>query len=342
MTNVAVVILNYNGSKLLKRFLPSVIQFSERARVIIADNGSSDDSVEVIRKDFPSIELIMIPENLGFCGGYNRALKSVEAEYYILLNSDVEVTPGWIDPMRELLDNRPDVASVQPKILSQRNKELFEYAGAGGGFIDSLGYPFCRGRLFYALETDHHQFDDQKEIFWSSGACMMIRSVRFREMGGFDEDFFAHMEEIDLCWRLQRAGHKIYYQGLSTVYHVGGGTLSAANPRKTYFNFKNGLSLLFKNLPAHELALKLPVRIVLDWVAALKFTLSGAYRDGGAVLKAHLHFFSRLKRETRRRGLTRQFGFRKPDTRYTGLVVWDFFILGKRKYSELVTRREGK
>lgn len=335
MTSIAVVILNYNGSKLLGTFLPSVIQHSEDARVIVADNGSQDDSLAVLAKDFPGVETIRIEKNLGFCGGYNTALQKIQADYYVLLNSDVEVTAGWLNPLRKILDTMPQVAAVQPKILSWKKKTQFEYAGAGGGFIDTLGYPFCRGRLFYSLEDDQDQFNDNADIFWSSGACMMIRSTLFHSLGGFDEDFFAHMEEIDLCWRLQRAGHRVMYCGNSAVYHVGGGTLSAANPRKTYFNFKNGLSLLYKNLPTGELIFKLPVRILLDWIASLKFSLSGALRDGLAVWRAHVHFFARFNRERKRRASTRTLGFKVPPTRYHGLIVWDFFVAGKRTYRDL-------
>ncbi len=335
MTNIAVVILNYNGSALLRKFLPSVIQFSESARIVVADNGSTDDSVGVIEKEFPGIELMRIKSNLGFCGGYNFVLKKIEADYYLLLNSDVEVTPGWLNPLTKVLDENPQVAAVQPKILSLHNRKYFEYAGAGGGFIDALGYPFCRGRLFYFMEEDLEQYNDSKEIFWASGACMMVRSKLFHEAGGFDEDFFAHMEEIDLCWRLQRAGHKIYYAGTSTVYHVGGGTLAVSNPKKTYLNFKNGLSLLYKNMPTIELFFKFPVRIMLDWVASVKFTVSGSGRDGWAVITAHRHFFGNWSKENARRKRTEKFGFKKPPVQYKGSIVWDFFIIGKRRYAEL-------
>ena len=337
MTSIAVVILNFNGCDLLQKFLPSVVQNSVSARVIVIDNGSTDRSCDVVKRDFPTVELIPLATNLGFCGGYNHILKSLEADYCVLLNSDVEVTEGWLGPMIQVLDENPQAAAVQPKILSYHSKKYFEYAGAGGGFIDTLGYPFCRGRLFYSLEEDLGQYNDKSEIFWASGACTMLRLKLFNEIGGLDEDFFAHMEEIDLCWRLQRAGHKILYEGKSSVYHVGGGTLSASNPKKTYLNFKNGLSLLFKNLPFNELIIKFPIRIVLDWIAALKFTFSGSFRDGSAVIKAHRHFFGSFGKENVKRKRAAIFGYKKLPNQYDGSIVWDFFIAGKRKYSQLRT-----
>lgn len=330
MTDTAVVILNYNGRELLRRFLPSVVKHSGSARIVVVDNASADDSLEFVAKEFPQVERIRIDENRGFCGGYNASLKQIQADRYVLVNSDVEVTAGWLDPLGNILDLYPDVAAVQPKILSEKQKTHFEYAGAGGGLIDTLGYPFCRGRLFYHLEADQGQYNDERQIFWSSGACMMIRSKLFHELEGFDEDFFAHMEEIDLCWRLQRAGHRIFYTGASTVYHVGGGTLSASNPRKTYLNFKNGLSLLYKNLPRHELTYKFPIRIVLDWIASFKFAVSGTFRDSAAVLRAHAHFFGRYPRELARRKRFSKLGYGTLPSQYKGSIVWDFFILGKR------------
>jgi len=331
MTKIALVILNYNRSDLLRKFLPIIIQYSGGAGIVVADNGSSDGSAEVVEKEFPAIQLIRIKKNLGFCGGYNYALRQVTADYYVLLNSDVEVTPGWLAPLTRVLNENPAVAAVQPKILSYHDRGSFEYAGAGGGLLDTMGYPFCRGRMFYLMEKDEGQYNDARAIFWSSGAAMMIRANLFHTMDGFDEDFFAHMEEIDLCWRLQRAGHRIWYEGSSTVYHMGGGTLSVSNPFKTYLNFKNGLSLLYKNLPARELAIKFPIRILLDWVAALKFTLAGSYRDGGSVIRAHAHFFRHWSRERKRRQRVAGLGYKPLEQQYRGSVVWDFFIAGKRK-----------
>ncbi len=336
MSDTAVVILNYNGRSLLQKFLPSVVEYTPQARIVVVDNASTDDSLGWVAEHFPQVEQIRLDSNLGFCGGYNVALKKIKATRYVLLNSDVEVTRNWLPPLESILERFPEAAAAQPKILSERQKSHFEYAGAGGGFLDTLGYPFCRGRLFYCLEEDEGQYNDDREIFWSSGACMIIRSSAFHELGGFDEDFFAHMEEIDLCWRLQRSGHRIYYAGSSCVYHVGGGTLSASNPRKTYYNFRNGLSLLYKNLSTGELLYKFPVRLVLDWVAALKFILSGTVRDGLAVLRAHSHFFSHYRSEVLRRRHSASSGYRKLQVQYRGSVVWDFFILGKRKSAEIL------
>ncbi|HNP77478.1 MAG TPA: glycosyltransferase family 2 protein [Cyclobacteriaceae bacterium] len=335
MTSVAIVILNYNRCDLLRKYLPAIIEHSPHASIVVADNGSKDGSADMVEKEFSSIRVIRIAINLGFCGGYNTALRQIDADYYVLLNSDVEVTAGWVEPLQSILDHQPQVAAVQPKILSLTERHLFEYAGAGGGLIDRLGYPFCRGRLFYVLEPDNGQFNDSRPIFWSSGAAMMIRSSLYHEMGGLDEDFFAHMEEIDLCWRLQRAGHLIWYEGASTVYHLGGGTLSVSNPFKTYLNFKNGLSLLYKNLPVNELIIKFPIRIVLDWIAAVKFTLNGSWRDGWSVIRAHAHFFRHYGREQKRRKAAALFGYRTLEQQYKGSVVWAFFGAGKRRFEQL-------
>lgn len=336
MSETVVVILNYNGRSLLQRFLPSVVTHSGNARIIVVDNASTDGSLDWVAGAYPAVERLALPSNLGFCGGYNAALRQVQAGRYVLLNSDVEVTAGWLFALDAVLDTHPDVAAVQPKILAEQRRDHFEYAGAAGGLIDTLGYPFCRGRLFYHTEADEGQYNDTREIFWSSGACMMIRSEWFHKLGGLDEDFFAHMEEIDLCWRLQRAGQKIYYTHESVVYHVGGGTLAATNPRKTYYNFRNGLSLIYNNLPTNELVFKFPLRLALDWVAALKFILAGTVRDGIAVLRAHLHFFMNFGREVARRKRSSRLGYKQPSTLYRGWVVWNFFVLRKRKAADFL------
>jgi GT2 family glycosyltransferase len=330
LVKTAVVILNYNGEKFLREFLPSVLAHSADAKIIVADNGSTDLSVDVLKQKFPLVELIQLGNNYGFCGGYNRALKQVEAAYYVLLNSDVEVTPGWLTPIINLLDENPDIAAAQPKILAYNERNHFEYAGAAGGFIDSLGYPFCRGRVFNETEKDLDQYNDEREIFWATGACLVIRSNVYHALEGLDEDFFAHMEEIDLCWKIQRAGHKVFYCGTSAVYHVGAGTLSRANPRKTYYNFRNGLSLVYKHWSTGELVWKLPVRILLDYVAALKFLASGKVGDARAVFRAHYHFIKKSGKNRAKRRALRKYPFSNRNM-YSGSVLWDHFILKKNR-----------
>ncbi len=338
MTEVAVVILNYNGRNFLQQFLPSVLAHSASAKIIVADNGSTDDSITLLEKEFSAaVEIIKIGRNLGFCGGYNFALKLVDAEYYVLLNSDVEVTTNWIYPIINLFKNNPTIAAAQPKILSYHQKYKFEYAGAAGGYIDALGYPFCRGRIFNSIEIDSGQYEDNTSIFWATGACLFIRSRLYHEAGGLDEDFFAHMEEIDLCWRLHRAGHRIFYVGESKVYHVGGGTLSKSNPHKTYLNFRNGLSLLIKHLPGSSLWWKLPVRFMLDWMAALKFLLQGTPADSLAVLKAQFVFLRRLPIDLgKRRSIASTIPNYVVKNSYPRLLVADFYLLGKKIFKNLV------
>jgi len=336
MTNVAIVILNFNGKNFLEQFLPSVLNYSEGAKIVVADNCSTDQSAEFVKNKFPQIEVIQLNENKGFCGGYNTVLKQVEAKYYVLLNSDVEVTPDWLRPVIDLMESNPGIAAAQPKILSYRDKIKFEYAGAAGGLIDILSYPFCRGRLFNSMEDDHGQYNDTVPIFWASGACLFIRADRYHEMNGLDEDFFAHMEEIDLCWRLTRSGHSIFYQGQSTVYHVGGGTLSASNPRKTYFNFRNGLSLLVKHQRFSSLIWKFPLRILLDWVAALHFLSTGSAVHAKAVIIAHLSFVKNIRHEIIKRAAVARLvnGFDSAIS-YQGLIVFDYFLWGKKSIDKL-------
>ncbi|MBN8650861.1 MAG: glycosyltransferase family 2 protein [Cytophagales bacterium] len=333
MIETAVVILNYNGKHFLQQFLPGVIAHSGTAKIIVADNASTDDSVSFLKANFSNhVEIILLDSNRGYCGGYNAALKQVEATYYVLLNSDVEVTPGWIDPVINLFRQDQSIAAAQPKILSYQTRNEFEYAGAGGGFIDSLGYPFCRGRIFNSFEKDNGQYNDTRQIFWATGACLFIRASVFHQHNGFDEDFFAHMEEIDLCWRIQQTGMKIFYTGSSHVYHVGGGTLAKSNPRKTYFNFRNGLSLLVKNLPTTQLFWKIPLRLLLDWVAAAKFLITGSTADAWAVAKAHGSFIKNLGRDYSKRSLPNQTPI---GTIHKGMLLIEYYLKGKRKFSDL-------
>ena len=333
MDTLAIVILNYNGEHYLRQFLPHFIEHSESHPIYVADNASTDDSLLVLENEFPSIRRIVLDQNYGFTEGYNKALKQIESEYYLIVNSDIEVTPAWTAPLLSFLESNPIHVACQPKIKSYHQKTHFEYAGAAGGHIDCLGYPFCRGRIFDQLEEDKGQYDSIENIFWSTGACMMIRSKIFHELGGFDPDFFAHMEEIDLCWRAHHKGYLIAAVPQSTVYHVGGGTLSSINPRKTYLNFRNGLSLLVKNLPLSEYW-KLPVRILLDWIAALKFLLEGNLNHSLAVFKAHAKWTLLFGHNYKKRP-----DIIKPitDTQDKNVfsVVADHYIKGKKKFSEL-------
>jgi GT2 family glycosyltransferase len=337
MTEAAVVILNHNGKKYLEQFLPSVVQYSAGSQVIVADNGSTDGSVELIATLFPSVQVILLGRNEGFSKGYNLALQQIQAQYYILLNSDVEVTPSWLIPLLQLMNSDSKIGACQPKIKYYHQKHMFEYAGAAGGFIDKWGYPFCRGRIFTSLEEDNRQYDDTREVFWASGACMVVRAEAYWKTGGLDEYFFAHMEEIDLCWRMKNAGYTIYACGQSEVYHIGGGTLPKSNPRKTFLNFRNGLVLLYKNLPASQLLSVIFIRLVLDGIAALKFLISDSPRDFLAVVGAHFNFYRYflLWRSRRKQGIpqTHQAGYAQM---YAGSVVYAFFVEKKKKFSELL------
>lgn len=291
---VAIAILNWNGKKWLEKFLPSVIEYSKKAEIFVIDNNSSDDSVQFLKLNFPSVKIIQNQSNSGFAAGYNEGLKSIEVDIYCLLNSDVEVTENWIYPITKLFSENQNIAAIQPKILDFNQKNKFEFAGAGGGLIDNLGYPYCRGRVFENIEFDHGQYDDETEIFWASGCSLFIRSQDFWNMNGFDERFFAHQEEIDLCWRLQNAGRKIYYTGKSKVYHVGGGTLNKQNPQKTYLNFRNNLTMMVKNLPASKAFFILFFRLLLDGVASLYLAYKNGWRHLGAVLTAHFAFYAAI------------------------------------------------
>jgi GT2 family glycosyltransferase len=333
MTKTAVVILNFNGEKLLPEFLPSVVQHSPEAEIYVADNASTDNSITLLKTNFPLVKIIAIEKNFGFCGGYNRALSQIDAEYFVLLNSDVEVTKNWLEPLVKILDTRPDVAAVQPKILSYRNRKVFEYAGAAGGFIDSLGYPFCRGRIFDHVEEDNHQYDDEREIFWATGACFIIRSKVYRSFGGLDEDFFAHMEEIDLCWKIHRSNQGVMYTGKSTVYHLGAGTLGYDSPQKVYLNFRNGLSLIYKHLDDGELYYKLPLRMVLDWVAAFVFLIKGKLKNTSSVLNAHIDFVRSFKKQkSKRTSIHAQYPSYSRETIYPRLILADYYLKGRKTH----------
>lgn len=335
----AVVILNWNGRRWLEQFLPSVLAHSDAARIVVADNASSDDSVAWLLAQYPEqVQVLRLAENYGFCEGYNHALRELPGyDYYVLLNSDVEVTPDWLRPQLQLVQERPRVAAVQPKIRAYHAKTEFEYAGAAGGYLDRLGYPFCRGRLFDTLETDQGQYDDARPVAWATGACMLVRVAAWQALDGLEPAFFAHMEEIDLCWRLQNAGYEVWYHGGSLVYHVGGGTLHKSNPRKTYLNFRNGLALLYKNLAPAELWPTLLQRLILDGVAAAQMLSKGETGDARAVLRAHWHFWQKLGYWRQRRQLAQPHlrAAERPGT-YQGSLVWAYFARGKKRFSELL------
>ena len=333
---LAVVILNYNGASMLSRFLPSVLKYSPGAEIVVADNASTDDSVAVLAAGFPSVRLIRLDRNYGFADGYNKALEQVDAEYFLLLNSDVEVTQGWLEPLLSFMESNPDAVACQPKILAYNNKTHFEYAGAAGGFIDRYGYPYCRGRLFDTVEEDNGQYNDVCRVFWATGAAMMVRSDAFRKAGGFDGRFFAHMEEIDLCWRMLARGGEIYVVPQSMVYHVGGATLKKSNPRKTFLNFRNNLLMLYKNLPVGELRGVMRVRALLDYVAALKFLLTGAWGDFKAVLRARREY-KRMRGEYRSVREQNLAAVAVPviKERSAFSLLWQYYLKGRKHFSQL-------
>lgn len=330
---VAVVVLNWNGKVHLERFLSSVVEnIPEFARLFVADNASTDNSVEFLAGNFPQVNILHLGSNYGFAGGYNRALRQVDAEYFVLLNSDVEVTPGWIAPIVEFMESRPGVVAAQPKILSFAEKEKFEYAGAAGGFMDVLGYPFCRGRILHHLEADHGQYNNETQILWATGACLFVRADAFWEAGGFDEQFFAHMEEIDLCLRLHRMGYMVASVPGSKVYHLGGGTLSSTSPRKTYLNFRNSLWVMAKNWPGRYFYPLIPIRLALDVVAAFIFMAKGNFRGAYAVFQAHWEF---SKKWIFMRRLAPSCSQKLPDGVLMGSIVLNFYLKRIKRFSQL-------
>lgn len=326
---VAVVILNYNGLHWLKTFLADVISKSKEADVIIADNASSDKSLDYVKEHFPSLKIVENKENTGYAGGYNNALQHICADYYVLLNSDVEVTDNWISPIIEQMENDKSIAACQPKIKKFDQKNYFEYAGACGGFIDKYGYPYCRGRIFDNLEEDKGQYNNPIEVFWASGACLFLRSSAFYEVGGFDWDFFAHMEEIDLCWKLKNKGYKIMCIPESTVYHVGGGTLKNGSYFKTYLNYRNNLLMLYKNLEPNNRFKTIFIRMFLDGLSSMKMILDKKPLHVFAILKAHLHFYSYLKKFRKKR--PKDYTISLPQKS----VVYSYFFENKREFNQL-------
>lgn len=339
MTNysVAVVILNWNGLNLLKQFLPGVVEYSRPYQVVVADNASTDESVAWIKENFPEIQIVINVSNGGYAKGYNDALKDVRADYFVLLNSDVEVTPGWLDPLVKLMEN-PEIVGCQPKILAQQRKDEFEYAGAAGGFIDKHHFPFCRGRIVDAFEKDEKQYDYSVPIFWASGACLFIRSEVFHLLQGFDERFFAHFEEIDLCWRAQRLGGHFVVEPKSVVYHVGGSTLSYNNPRKTFLNFRNNLLMIHKNQPT-LLWWVLFRRLCIDGIAGIYFLLKGNFKHFWAVLRAHFSFYGMLGSSMRERKKWKHLKIKPTVGVYHGSIIWAKYVQKVKKFTDLNQRK---
>ena len=328
---IAVVILNWNGKELLEKFLPSIVQYSKEADIYVADNASTDASIEFLTVAYPEIRIIRNVKNFGFAKGYNEALKGLTADVFALVNSDIEVTENWLQPIIKVFKEQPDISIIQPKILDYKKKEFFEYAGAAGGFIDKYGYPFCRGRLFETIEEDVGQYNDDLDIFWASGACMFIRADVFKELNGFDNDFFAHQEEIDLCWRAFNLGHTTRYVSTSTVYHVGGATLDAGHPQKTYLNFRNSLLMLHKNLPSKNLYFILFMRLVFDGLAGVRFLLQGKPKHVLAVIQAHGGFYKMFSNNRLKRNTTQSSDYYKVNN-----VVLEYFLNRINTFNKLI------
>jgi len=333
--SVAIVILNWNGQKLLEKFLPSVLQSAyPNLQIVVGDNASTDNSIQFIADNFPNIRIINNDRNYGFAEGYNKILQQIEADYYILLNSDVEVPADWITPVINLMKKDDLIAAAQPKIKWQRDKSKFEYAGAAGGFMDLHAFPFCRGRIFDTVESDLGQYNDAREIFWASGAALFIKSKCWREVGGLDIDLFAHMEEIDICWRLKNLGYKIMFCPKAEVYHVGGGTLNANNPYKTYLNFRNNLLIMQKNLPKEDAYWRIPIRFLLDFIAWIRFLLQGKTEFAMAITKAHVFFIKNLSKTANKR-TRRQLPYLSHKGVYKNSIVYDYFIRKIDQFSKL-------
>lgn len=335
---IAVVILNWNGAKLMEEFLPSVVEYSpaELAEVIVADNGSTDNSILILQEKFPSVRIIGLDKNYGFAEGYNQALQQIDNEYTVLLNSDVEVTPGWLDAPLAAMGTDSTIVAAQPRIRAQRNKEYFEYAGAAGGFMDIYGYPYCRGRILHIVEKDEGQYDTPVDILWATGACLFIRTAVYKEVGGLDAGFFAHQEEIDMCWRLRSRGYRLVCTPQSVVYHVGGATLNVESPRKTFLNFRNNLLMLYKNLAEKDLKHVMHVRFWLDYIAAAKFLLCGHWPNARAVYEARKAFFEMKPEyaEKRRENQKKTTLVTIPELMRSSLIL-AFYLKGKKKFIDL-------
>jgi GT2 family glycosyltransferase len=333
---IAVVILNWNGRKLLEEYLPSIVKYSEEATIYVADNASTDESIPYLKAEYPSIKIVQNEQNGGFAKGYNDCLKHIKADYFVLLNSDIEVTENWISPVISYLESQDNMVAAQPKVLAYKQKDSFEHAGAAGGFLDKYYFPFCRGRIFQDTEKDEHQYDENKEIFWATGACMFIKADIFLNSGGFDEKFFAHMEEIDLCWRLKNQGYAIGYCGESKIYHLGGGTLNYMTPKKTYLNFRNSLFMITKNYHGFLFVLVF-YRLLIDGIAGIRFLLIGEMKHLVAIAKAHFHYYQNLKHYLAIRSKFKQENKGKENNigYYKKSIVLQKFLKKKTKYSDL-------
>ncbi len=330
--NLAIVILNWNGELLLQKFLPSIVNYSnlKNVEIYVVDNGSTDNSISFTKEKFPTVKIVKNKSNFGFARGYNESLKRIKADIYCLINSDVEVTRNWLNPIIQTFENEENTAIIQPKILDYQNREFFEYAGAGGGFIDKLGYPYCRGRIFSEIEKNNGQYDDTKEIFWASGACFFIRSEIYNNLGGFDENYSAHQEEIDLCWRAKNIQKTVKYVGKSTVFHIGGATLEEGNPKRTFLNFRNSLFSLVKNLPKDKLLPIIFTRLILDGIAGVKFLLELRPIHTFKIIEAHFSFYYYLPRMLKKRKNIQR-------KKYYSIknIVWKHYALGIKKFKDL-------
>ena len=335
--DTAVVILSYNGKKWHEQFLPLIISETESGyEVIVADNASTDETLEYVQQNFPSVKTVQIPVNYGFSNGYYEALEQIKAKYYVLLSADFEVSHNWFPPLLHAMQQYQGLAACQPKIRYWREKEYFEYAGAAGGFMDKWGYLFCRGRIFNELEKDNGQYDDDIEVFWASGGCLMVRADLYHQMGGLDRDMYAHMEEVDLCWRLKNAGYKIGYVGASTVYHVGGSVISYGSPQKLYYNFRNSLVLLLKNEKASKLIWLFPLRFILDGIAGIEMMVAGKFKETATIVKAHFHFYRSIGKWLKKRKEAQKLvTVRNTEGFYNRSIVWQYFALRKKTFSKL-------
>jgi GT2 family glycosyltransferase len=338
--DTAVVVLSYNGKHLHQLFFPELLQEAKgNYDLVLVDNASTDDTADYVRTHFPDVSIVTVQVNHGFANGYYEGLKEIKAKYYVLLSADFEITPGWFQPLHQLMERHPEIGACQPKIKYYKEKEKFEYAGAGGGFIDKWGYLFCRGRIFFTLEEDKGQYDNTIETFWASGGCMFINAELYHKLGGLDRDLYAHMEEVDLCWRMKNNGYKIAYCGTSTVYHIGGSVISYGSPQKIFYNYRNSLILLLKNLPSSRLWWLLPFRLILDGVSGARALLKGDFKELKAIVRAHWSFFMSFSSWWKKRAISKSL-ITQPTMHgiYPKSIIWEYFAKNKKLYTDLDTR----